>query len=199
MNIFFFSSWCHCSVAPLCPTLCEPMDCGMPGFPILHYLPFAQNHVHWSQWYHPTISGSSVVPFSSCLPRGISLTLCVLLLELTLNHLLCGFLWMCDLYQMGYHLVPLDRLWDSQLTRLVYNWQLCPFTDSMTYGLATDPCEPQVLLWMLADIMWENGVGLSHMPFKCYFIKKKYFLSNTFWRKWCVDCCSHNRGEMMLR
>ena len=87
------------------------------------------------------------------------------------NHLLCGFLWMWGLDQMGYHLVPPDRLWDSQLRRLVFNWQLCPFTDSMTYGLATDPCEPQVLLWMLADIMWENGVALSHMPFKCYFIK----------------------------
>ena len=39
------------------------MDCSMPGFPVLHYLPeFAQNHVHY-QWCHPTIS-SSVTPFS---------------------------------------------------------------------------------------------------------------------------------------
>ena len=37
-----------CSVAKLCPTLCNPMDCSMPGFPVLHYLPeFAQTHVHW--------------------------------------------------------------------------------------------------------------------------------------------------------
>ena len=29
-------------------TLCDPMDCSMLGFPILHYLPeFAQTHVHW--------------------------------------------------------------------------------------------------------------------------------------------------------
>ena len=29
-------------------SLCEPMDCSMPGFPVLHYLPeFAQTHVHW--------------------------------------------------------------------------------------------------------------------------------------------------------
>ena len=27
-----------CSVAKLCLTLCDPMDCSMPGFPILHYL-----------------------------------------------------------------------------------------------------------------------------------------------------------------
>ena len=36
-----------CSVAKLCPTLCDPMDCSMPGFPVLQYLPeFAQIHVH---------------------------------------------------------------------------------------------------------------------------------------------------------
>ena len=37
-----------CSVAKLCPALCDPMDCGMPGFPVLHYLlEFAQFQVHW--------------------------------------------------------------------------------------------------------------------------------------------------------
>jgi len=31
-----------------CPTLCNPMDCSIPGSPILHYLPeFAHLHVHW--------------------------------------------------------------------------------------------------------------------------------------------------------
>ena len=38
---------CCSSFAQSCPTLCDPMDCRMPGFPILHYLPgFAQTHVH---------------------------------------------------------------------------------------------------------------------------------------------------------
>ena len=27
------------SVAQLCPTLCDPMDCSMPGFPVHHQLP----------------------------------------------------------------------------------------------------------------------------------------------------------------
>ena len=28
--------------------LCDPMDCSMPGFPVLQYLPeFTQTHVHW--------------------------------------------------------------------------------------------------------------------------------------------------------
>ena len=30
------------------PTLCDPMDCSMPGFPVLHHLPeLAQTHIHW--------------------------------------------------------------------------------------------------------------------------------------------------------
>ena len=35
------------SVAQLCPTLCDPMDCCMPGLPVHHQLPeFTQTHVH---------------------------------------------------------------------------------------------------------------------------------------------------------
>ena len=40
---------CCCSVAQSCPTLCDPMNCSTPGFPVLHHLPeFVQTHVHWS-------------------------------------------------------------------------------------------------------------------------------------------------------
>ena len=36
------------SVAQLCPTLCNPMDCSMPGLPVHHQLPeLTQTHVHW--------------------------------------------------------------------------------------------------------------------------------------------------------
>ena len=50
----------------MCPTLCDPMDCSTPGFPVLYYLPeFAQTHVTLSRWCYPTIL-SSVAPFSSC-------------------------------------------------------------------------------------------------------------------------------------
>ena len=53
-----------CSVAQLCLTLCNPMDCSMPGFPVLHhFLEACSNSCSLSQWCHPTIS-SSVVPFS---------------------------------------------------------------------------------------------------------------------------------------
>ena len=40
--------WCYCLVTKSCPTLCNPMDCSMAGFPVLHYLlEFAQIPVHW--------------------------------------------------------------------------------------------------------------------------------------------------------
>ena len=42
------SGWYCRAVAESCLTLCDPMDCSTPGFPILYYLPkFAQTHVHW--------------------------------------------------------------------------------------------------------------------------------------------------------
>ena len=41
------AQFCCCSTTQSCPTLCDPMDCSMPGFPVLLYLPeFAQTHVH---------------------------------------------------------------------------------------------------------------------------------------------------------
>ena len=41
-------AFCCCSVTQSCPTICNPMDCSTPGFPVLHHLPeFAQTHVHW--------------------------------------------------------------------------------------------------------------------------------------------------------
>ena len=54
---------CCCSFAQLCPTLCDPMDCSMPGFPVLHYLlESAQTHVLWVddaiQPSHPLLPSS---------------------------------------------------------------------------------------------------------------------------------------------
>ena len=33
---FWHKYTCYCSVAQSCPTFCNPMDCSMPGFPVLH-------------------------------------------------------------------------------------------------------------------------------------------------------------------
>ena len=39
---------CCCSASKSSLTLCDAMDCSMPGFPVLHYfLKFAQTHVSW--------------------------------------------------------------------------------------------------------------------------------------------------------
>ena len=57
---------CCCSVAKLCPTLCNPMDCNTPSFLVLYYLlEFGSDSCPLSWWCHPTIS-SSAAPFSSC-------------------------------------------------------------------------------------------------------------------------------------
>ena len=55
---------CCCrSVTKSYLTLCDPMDCSTPGFPVLHYLPeFVQIHVHWvgdaTQPSHPLLPAS---------------------------------------------------------------------------------------------------------------------------------------------
>ena len=61
---------CCCSVAQPCLTLCNPMNCSMPGFPVLHHLPeLAQTYVYcvsdaiqpvfWMLSFKPTFSLSS--------------------------------------------------------------------------------------------------------------------------------------------
>ena len=57
---------CACSVAQSCPTLCNPMDRTMTGFPVHHQLlELAQILVHWvGDPIHPSIS-STVVPVCS--------------------------------------------------------------------------------------------------------------------------------------
>ena len=56
------------SVTQSCPTLCDPMDCSMSGFPVHHQLlKFTQTPGVYSCWScHPAI-WSSLVPLSSCL------------------------------------------------------------------------------------------------------------------------------------
>ena len=54
-----------CSIAQSWLTLCDPMDCSMPGFPVLHHF-LEPDSCSFSQWCHPTIS-SSVILLFSCL------------------------------------------------------------------------------------------------------------------------------------
>ena len=73
-QILYYFTYCFCcSVTKSCPTLCDPIDCSMPDFSVLHYLlEFAQTHVHWVHWgwwYYSTIS-SSVTTFFSSFPQS---------------------------------------------------------------------------------------------------------------------------------
>ena len=56
------------SVAKLCPTLCDPMNCSTPGFSVLQYLlELAQTHIHWVN--------DAIQPSHPLLPPPLSLTL----------------------------------------------------------------------------------------------------------------------------
>ena len=56
--------------AQSCLTLCDPMHCSMPGFPVLHYfLQFAQTHV---QRVSDAIQPSHPLPSPSSLALNLS-------------------------------------------------------------------------------------------------------------------------------
>ena len=73
---------CYCSVAKLYPTLWDPMDGSMPGFPVLHPLPeFLQSHVHWVgdsiQPSHP-LSSPSPPAFNLSQHQGLFQAFCIM-------------------------------------------------------------------------------------------------------------------------
>ena len=89
-----------CLVAKLCLTLCKPLDCSMPGFPVLHYhLPqFAQTQAYWvGNAFQPSHSLSPPSPSAFSLFQNqdlfIELALCIRwkVLELQLQQKF--FLW----------------------------------------------------------------------------------------------------------
>ena len=65
------------SVTQLCPTLCDPMNCSIPGLPVHHQLlEFTKTHVHWVsdaiQQSHPL---SSLSPhFSLSQHQGLQMS-----------------------------------------------------------------------------------------------------------------------------
>ena len=70
-------------VVQSCPTLCDPMDCSTPGFPVLHHLmELAQTHVHWvSDAIQPSYPLSPLLLLLSVFSRirvfSNELTLCI--------------------------------------------------------------------------------------------------------------------------
>ena len=81
-NCLFSLSWISCccfnqfsSVTQLCLTLCNPMDCSTPGFPVHHQLPeLAQTHIRWvSDAILPSdpLSSPSPPAFNRCQRQGL--------------------------------------------------------------------------------------------------------------------------------
>ena len=126
-----FTWTCHntvnglcCWVAKLCPTLCDPMNCSTPGFPVLHHLPVCSNSCPLSQWCHPAI-WSSIAPFSSCLSlsqhQGLlqwvgSSHQIAKVLELQLQHQ--SFQWIFRTDLMSFRLTGLISLQSQGLSRV---------------------------------------------------------------------------------
>ena len=107
------------SVAQSCPTLCNPMDCSMPGLPV-HYqlLEFTQTHVHWVgdaiQPSHPLS-----FPFSSC-PQSFPAS---------------GSFQTSQLFTTG------GQVLEFQLQHQSFQWTLG--TDFPKGGLVGSPCSPR--------------------------------------------------------
>ena len=109
---------CCCSVAKSCLTLCDPMDCSTPGFPVLYYLPyFVQTHVHWVsdafQPSHPLSPSSPVLSLSQ--HQGL-------------------FKWVSSLHQVS-------KLLKLQLQHQSFQWIFR--TKFLEDGLVGSPCSPR--------------------------------------------------------
>ena len=111
---------CCCSVAKLCPTVCDHMEYSMPDSPVLLYLPeFVQIHVPWvgeaMQVSHPLLPSS--LTFNLSQHQGLfqwvsSLHQVATVLELQLQHQ--SFQW----------IFRVDFLWDWLI------WSNCCSRDS---------------------------------------------------------------------
>ena len=113
-DIVHFSSF-----AQSCLTLCNLMDCGMPGFPVHHQLPeLVQAHVHWDcdaiQPSHPLLS-SFPSPFN------------------LLQHQ-AFFHWVSSSHQVA-------KVLEFQLQHQSFQWIFR--TDFLQDGLVGPPCSPR--------------------------------------------------------
>ena len=93
------------SVAQLCLTFCDPMDCSTPGLPVHHQLlEFTQTHAHWVgdaiEPYHP-LSSPSPPAFNLSQHQGLfrwlsSLHQVAKVLEFQLQHQSFQWIFMTD-------------------------------------------------------------------------------------------------------
>ena len=136
------TSFC-CSVAKLCPTLCDPMDCSTPGSSVLHYLPeFAQIHAHW---VGDAIQSSHPLPPPS--PFAFSLS--------QLQGLFLKFIY------FNWRLITLQYCsgFCHTLTWISHGW-----------GTHVNTCKPQGLFhWVGSLHLVAKVLQLQHQSFQCIF------------------------------
>ena len=107
------------SVTQVCPALCSPMDCSIPGFPVLRYLPkFAQTHVHRIN--------DAIQPSSPLLPPSP--------LALNLSQHQSLFQWVSSSHQVA-------KVLKLQLWHRSFQWIFR--VDFLKYWLVWSPCCPR--------------------------------------------------------
>ena len=119
MMIWLSSAFQFSSVAQSCPAFCDPVDCSMPGFPVLcHLAELAQTHVHWvSEVMQPSN------PLSSSSPPSINLS----------QHQGL-FKWVSSFHQVV-------KVLEFHLQHQSFQW-ICR-TDLIYSGLVGSPCSPR--------------------------------------------------------
>ena len=120
MNIsILYTAYQFSSVAQLCPTLCDPMNCSMLGLPAHHHLlEFTQTHVHWV--------GDAILPshpLSSPSP---------LALNLSQNQ---------SLFQRVSSSHQVAKVLEFQLQHQSFQWIFK--TNFLENGLVGSPCSPR--------------------------------------------------------
>ena len=129
----------HCcrSVTKSCPNLCDPVDCSMPGLPVLHYI--FQTYVHWVgdaiQLFHP-LSSSSPPALNPSQHQGL-------------------FQWISSFTSGGQSIgastsasiFPMSQLFTGGqsigVSALVQSFKWTPRTDLLQNGLVGSPCSPR--------------------------------------------------------
>jgi len=135
-----FSSVQFSSGVQSCLTLCDPMDCSIPGFPVLHQLlGLAQTLVRWvgdaSQPSHP-LSPSYSLAFNLSQHQGL-------------------FQWVSSLYQVA-------KVFELQLQHQSFQWIFR--TDFLQYWLVGSPCSPRD-----SSRIFSNTIVQKHYVFGAQF------------------------------
>ena len=133
------------SVAQSCPTLCDPMDYSMLGFPVLHcLLEYGQTHDHWvSDAIQPSH------PLSSLSPPALNLS----------QHQGL-FKWVSSSHQVA-------KVLEFQLQH--HSFQRIPRPDLLQNGLVGSPCSPRdSYVWKLdtSKLRWIGSWCISGLLYR---------------------------------